>query len=111
MPKYITEYKEFPSEFIDGFEVVEETDDDFRNKVHYAIVGAVENTSLEVHSYGFVYDNEYMSRERFFEKIKKRERVGSFLVLRLFDKENKKLMPIEKEGDLSLTNKIVEIKL
>ena len=72
MPKYITEYKEFPSEFIDGFEVVEETDDDFRNKVHYAIVGAVENTSLEVHSYGFVYDNEYMSRERFFEKIKKK---------------------------------------
>jgi uncharacterized protein YaiI (UPF0178 family) len=110
MPIYVTESGEFSTKIAGDLEIVEEMGNDCLMSADYAIAGAIVDECASIMKYGIVYDQEYISKEAFCDKIKNNPRLGSNLVLRLLQEDAKNFAPFGAEDDLTITAKIIEIK-
>ena len=79
MPVYATDYGDFTTKMVDGFEIYDDADENLKSDGIYCVIGSIDDENLQVHKFGVVFKNEYLSKEYFFNKIKKLK-----LIRRLF---------------------------
>jgi len=109
MPVYITERGEFSTETVGDMEIVRMESGNWVMPGNYAIIGALPDKCVRIMNYGVVYDNEYISKESFCNKIKGNPKLGSNLVLRLLQDDRKSFAPLNSEDDLAITGKVIGV--
>ena len=107
MPIYMGEAGLYKTEKIGEFEKIVEVSGHPEISGKYYIAGFLsELEPIEIHKYGVVLKNEYISKETFCSKLEKKAKEGSIIIFRLWDAKINDFVPFGTEDDLGFSCKI-----
>ncbi len=112
MAIYVTDCGDFSTRIIDGFEISDDGIENPKGFGKYCVIGSISDEHIQIHKFGVVFENEYISKEHFCKKLDKKIKRDSLLVLRLMDESGKNFIPFgeKNEEDLTITAIIRDIK-
>jgi len=115
MTTYVAYPLKFSTEKRDGGELITEALGNKELVNRYYVVGSIpreingeDPTKVLVH--GVIFKGEYIGKQNFLEKIDKRIKKDSFLILKLCDEERKGFTSLETQDDLVITPPITDIQ-
>ncbi len=111
MTVYVTDYGDFTTKVVNGFEIFENVAENPMADGIYCVIGSVQDELVEIYKFGVVFNREYISKENFCEKINKKVERDSALVFRLMNESANGFAKLgEDNEDLVITKKIRDIK-